>query len=63
MPITSISLFTYEVVLTLIIHNLRTKILFVQFALPQGWTDNSWSPQAIGDHGAPVCLRKLKKSL
>ncbi|CAI9554282.1 unnamed protein product [Staurois parvus] len=25
----------------------------------QGWTDNSW---AIGDHGAPVSLLKLKKA-
>ncbi|CAI9605925.1 unnamed protein product [Staurois parvus] len=29
----------------------------------QGRTDNSWGPQAIGDHGAPVSLPKLKKSL
>ncbi|CAI9575419.1 unnamed protein product, partial [Staurois parvus] len=29
----------------------------------QGWTDNSWSPRAIEDHGAPVSLPKLKKSL
>ncbi|CAI9531565.1 unnamed protein product [Staurois parvus] len=28
----------------------------------QGWTDNSWGPQAIGDHGAPVSLPKLKKA-
>ncbi|CAI9588897.1 unnamed protein product, partial [Staurois parvus] len=28
----------------------------------QGWTDNSWGPRAIGDHGAPVSLPKLKKS-
>ncbi|CAI9552030.1 unnamed protein product [Staurois parvus] len=28
----------------------------------QGRTDNSWSPQAIGDHGAPVSLPKLKKA-
>ncbi|CAI9562722.1 unnamed protein product, partial [Staurois parvus] len=25
-------------------------------------TDNSWGPQAIGDHGAPVSLPKLKKA-
>ncbi|CAI9556071.1 unnamed protein product, partial [Staurois parvus] len=25
-------------------------------------TDNSWGPWAIGDHGAPVSLPKLKKS-
>ncbi|CAI9548023.1 unnamed protein product, partial [Staurois parvus] len=28
----------------------------------QGWTDNSWGPWAIGDHGAPVSLPKLKKA-
>ncbi|CAI9607759.1 unnamed protein product, partial [Staurois parvus] len=28
----------------------------------QGRTDNSWGPRAIGDHGAPVSLPKLKKS-
>ncbi|CAI9548949.1 unnamed protein product, partial [Staurois parvus] len=27
----------------------------------QGRTANSWGPQAIGDHGAPVSLPKLKK--
>ncbi|CAI9555347.1 unnamed protein product, partial [Staurois parvus] len=26
-----------------------------------GRTDNSWGPRAIGDHGAPVSLPKLKK--
>ncbi|CAI9618063.1 unnamed protein product [Staurois parvus] len=26
----------------------------------QGRTDNSWGPRAIGDHGAPVSLPKLK---
>ncbi|CAI9557768.1 unnamed protein product [Staurois parvus] len=25
-------------------------------------TDNSWGPQAIGDHGAPVSMPKLKKA-
>ncbi|CAI9587633.1 unnamed protein product, partial [Staurois parvus] len=25
-------------------------------------TDNSWGPRAIGDHGAPVSLPKLKKA-
>ncbi|CAI9542142.1 unnamed protein product, partial [Staurois parvus] len=29
----------------------------------QGRTDNSWGPWAIGDHGAPVSLPTLKKSL
>ncbi|CAI9555389.1 unnamed protein product, partial [Staurois parvus] len=28
----------------------------------QGWTDNSWRPRAIGGHGAPVSLPKLKKA-
>ncbi|CAI9622507.1 unnamed protein product [Staurois parvus] len=28
----------------------------------QGQTDNSWGPRAIGDHGAPVFLPKLKKA-
>ncbi|CAI9540222.1 unnamed protein product, partial [Staurois parvus] len=28
----------------------------------QGRTDNSWGPPAIGDHGAPVSLPKLKKA-
>ncbi|CAI9570723.1 unnamed protein product [Staurois parvus] len=26
----------------------------------QGRTDNSWGPRAIGDHGAPLSLAKLK---
>ncbi|CAI9551415.1 unnamed protein product, partial [Staurois parvus] len=30
--------------------------------LSQEWTDNSWGPWAIGDHGAPVSLPKLKKA-
>ncbi|CAI9575140.1 unnamed protein product, partial [Staurois parvus] len=29
----------------------------------QGRTDNSWGARGIGDHGAPVSLPKLKKSL
>ncbi|CAI9557881.1 unnamed protein product, partial [Staurois parvus] len=33
-----------------------------QKELDQGRTDNSWGPQAIGDHGAPVSLPKLKKA-
>ncbi|CAI9622947.1 unnamed protein product [Staurois parvus] len=28
----------------------------------QGRTDNSWGPRAIGDHGSPVSLPKLKKA-
>ncbi|CAI9583227.1 unnamed protein product, partial [Staurois parvus] len=31
-------------------------------AYNQGRTDNSWGPRAIGDHGAPVSLPKLKKA-
>ncbi|CAI9587414.1 unnamed protein product, partial [Staurois parvus] len=31
-------------------------------AYSQGQTDNSWGPRAIGDHGAPVSLHKLKKA-
>ncbi|CAI9603912.1 unnamed protein product, partial [Staurois parvus] len=30
--------------------------------MQQRWTDNSWGPRAIGDHGAPVSLPKLKKA-
>ncbi|CAI9583401.1 unnamed protein product, partial [Staurois parvus] len=26
----------------------------------QEWTDNSWGPRAIGDHGAPVSSPTLK---
>ncbi|CAI9588898.1 unnamed protein product [Staurois parvus] len=29
----------------------------------QGRTDDPWGPRAIGDHGAPVSLPKLTKSL
>ncbi|CAI9592397.1 unnamed protein product, partial [Staurois parvus] len=29
----------------------------------QGRTDNSWGPRAIGDHGAPMSLPKLKNGL
>ncbi|CAI9608750.1 unnamed protein product, partial [Staurois parvus] len=32
------------------------------YSSPQGRTDNSWGPRAIGDHGAPVSLPKLKKA-
>ncbi|CAI9565398.1 unnamed protein product [Staurois parvus] len=34
----------------------------MQFPAQQGRTDNSWGPRAIGDHGAPVSLPKLKKA-
>ncbi|CAI9574964.1 unnamed protein product [Staurois parvus] len=33
-----------------------------QVGLCQGRTDNSWGPRAIGDHGTPVSLPKLKKA-
>ncbi|CAI9621733.1 unnamed protein product [Staurois parvus] len=32
------------------------------FTFTEGRTDNSWNPRAIGDHGAPVSLPKLKKA-
>ncbi|CAI9550238.1 unnamed protein product, partial [Staurois parvus] len=31
--------------------------------LNQGWTDNSWGPRAIGDHGAPVSSPTPKKPM
>ncbi|CAI9615016.1 unnamed protein product, partial [Staurois parvus] len=34
----------------------------VHKCLTQGRTDNSWGPGAIGDHGAPVSLPKIKKA-
>ncbi|CAI9577930.1 unnamed protein product, partial [Staurois parvus] len=37
------------------------KVIAVHYS-KQGQTDNSWGPQAIGDHGAPVSLPKLKKA-
>ncbi|CAI9558449.1 unnamed protein product, partial [Staurois parvus] len=37
-------------------------ILFLVNSTRQGRTDNSWGPRAIGDHGAPVSLPKLKKA-
>ncbi|CAI9559093.1 unnamed protein product, partial [Staurois parvus] len=33
-----------------------------QIFIKQGRTDNSWGPRAIGDHGAPVSLPRLKKA-
>ncbi|CAI9583524.1 unnamed protein product [Staurois parvus] len=33
-----------------------------KYTRDQGRTDNSWGPRAIGDHGAPVSLPKLKKA-
>ncbi|CAI9563836.1 unnamed protein product, partial [Staurois parvus] len=47
-------------------HAVEERLLRVQGVkadgLDQGWTDNSWGPRAIGDHGAPVSLPKLKKT-
>ncbi|CAI9613469.1 unnamed protein product, partial [Staurois parvus] len=34
----------------------------LEYILKQGRTDNSWGPRAIGDHGTPVSLPKLKKA-
>ncbi|CAI9547033.1 unnamed protein product, partial [Staurois parvus] len=34
----------------------------VSISCQQGQTDNSWGPRALGDHGAPVSLPKLKKA-
>ncbi|CAI9615184.1 unnamed protein product, partial [Staurois parvus] len=47
------------------LHSILTRSLY---SLPacslgkQGRTDNSWGPRAIGDHGAPMSLPKLKKA-
>ncbi|CAI9621823.1 unnamed protein product [Staurois parvus] len=38
------------------------KPLHTCYVCKQGRTDNSWGPWAIGDHGAPVSLPKLKKA-
>ncbi|CAI9592962.1 unnamed protein product, partial [Staurois parvus] len=38
------------------------QIVVVKIHTNQGWTDNSWGPRAIGDHGVPVSLSKLKKA-
>ncbi|CAI9578650.1 unnamed protein product, partial [Staurois parvus] len=35
---------------------------YTKHALLSRATDNSWGSRAIGDHGAPVSLLKLKKS-
>ncbi|CAI9563315.1 unnamed protein product, partial [Staurois parvus] len=40
----------------------RTQNFRFPFTFNQGWTDSSWGPRAIGDHGAPVSLPKLKKA-
>ncbi|CAI9617954.1 unnamed protein product [Staurois parvus] len=34
----------------------------INFPKEQGWTDNSWGPRAIGNHGAPASLPKLKQA-
>ncbi|CAI9554639.1 unnamed protein product [Staurois parvus] len=40
----------------------KLKKLVVDSTRTHGRTDNSWGPRAIGDHGAPVSLSKLKKA-
>ncbi|CAI9605678.1 unnamed protein product, partial [Staurois parvus] len=40
----------------------RTQAQDAKICVQQGRTDNSWGPQAIGDHGAPVSLPTLKKA-
>ncbi|CAI9552319.1 unnamed protein product, partial [Staurois parvus] len=42
-------------------HNVKRRLQINKYK--QGRTDNSWGPQAIGDHGAPVPLPKTQKSL
>ncbi|CAI9565419.1 unnamed protein product, partial [Staurois parvus] len=37
-------------------------VIRIYIVIYQGQTDNSWGPRAIGDHGAPVSLPKLKKA-
>ncbi|CAI9587550.1 unnamed protein product, partial [Staurois parvus] len=44
------------------INPLGTTVSITRMVYCQGWTDNSWGPWAIGDHGAPVSLPKLKKA-
>ncbi|CAI9624702.1 unnamed protein product, partial [Staurois parvus] len=44
------------------INGLRINNFYSKIWCSQGWTDNSWGPRAIGDHGAPVSLPKLKKA-
>ncbi|CAI9556424.1 unnamed protein product, partial [Staurois parvus] len=38
------------------------KSLITTITMTHGWTDNSWGPRAIGDHGAPVSLPTLKNA-
>ncbi|CAI9600619.1 unnamed protein product, partial [Staurois parvus] len=40
----------------------KFEILNLPSLIFTGRTDNSWGPRAIGDHGAPVSLPKLKKA-
>ncbi|CAI9533008.1 unnamed protein product, partial [Staurois parvus] len=47
------------------IHNVNKGshlLLLYKLSSGQGWTDNSWGPRGLGDHGAPVSLPKLKKA-
>ncbi|CAI9605203.1 unnamed protein product, partial [Staurois parvus] len=45
-----------------LLNPISTKDSRVYYNCGQGRTDNSWGPRAIGDHGAPVSLPKLKKA-
>ncbi|CAI9577170.1 unnamed protein product, partial [Staurois parvus] len=44
------------------INPLSSTVSITSMLYCQGRTDNSWGPRAIGDHGAPVSLPKLKKA-
>ncbi|CAI9580645.1 unnamed protein product, partial [Staurois parvus] len=44
------------------INPLGSTVCITSMLYCQGRTDNSWGPWAIGDHGAPVSLPKLKKA-
>ncbi|CAI9621724.1 unnamed protein product, partial [Staurois parvus] len=45
---------------TCVNHSPVSRVLCILWT--RGRTDNSWGPQAIGNHGAPVSLPKLKKA-
>ncbi|CAI9551504.1 unnamed protein product, partial [Staurois parvus] len=42
------------------INPLGSTVSITSMLFSQGWTDNSWGPRAIGDHGAPVSLPTIK---
>ncbi|CAI9619913.1 unnamed protein product, partial [Staurois parvus] len=44
------------------INPLGSRVSITSMLYCQGRTDNPWGPWAIGDHGAPVSLPKLKKA-